>query len=308
MVFHPRMSSATTGFSVVGGLRWREWDGVIADLWSVDCTPHAAGRYVSPDPRLFVALELVGPGSFVVRLDGQQPRRHRGRCPMSYIPPDLPLTGKVEQLTRIRHLDLHFDLSALRRRFGDELDPELVATPRIAFHDERIALLATLIAEECLAGPARHPLYGEGLATALIVELFRIRPRPARGRGALSGYQLRAITAHMEAECVKPLRLAGLAARIGLSESYFSHAFKASTGLSPHRWLLQARVRRVQQYLRRPELSLSACAAAAGFSDQSHLTRVFKQLVGVTPAVWRKNHLSAAKRSASNVEADSDQT
>ena len=72
----------------------------------------------------------------------------------------------------------------------------------------------------------------------------------------------------------------------GLSETHFSHAFKASTGVPPHKWQMQARIRRVQEILISDNASLTEVSAAAGFADQAHFTRVFKSIVGLTPAAW----------------------
>jgi AraC-like DNA-binding protein len=96
-------------------------------------------------------------------------------------------------------------------------------------------------------------------------------------------------TEHIEANCLATLRLADLAALVGLSETYFSHAFKAATGLPPHRWVMHARVRKAQHFLSSTDLTLSAVAASSGFSDQAHLTRVFKAVIGTTPAAWRRD-------------------
>ncbi len=77
MSFSPKMRSVTQGFSVVGGLKWRLWKGVVADVWDVDCAHDAGGDYVSPDPRPFVALELGAKGSFIFdQPDRRKVERH----------------------------------------------------------------------------------------------------------------------------------------------------------------------------------------------------------------------------------------
>lgn len=90
----------------------------------------------------------------------------------------------------------------------------------------------------------------------------------------------------LEANCLRTVRLQELAALTQLSENYVSRAFKASTGIPPLRWQMQARIRRVQAMLAATGASLTSVADAAGFSDQAHLTRVFKSIVGTTPAAW----------------------
>lgn len=81
---------------------------------------------------------------------------------------------------------------------------------------------------------------------------------------------------------------ADLASRCGLSRSYFVRAFKLSMGTPPHRWLVRARVHRAGEMLERTNKSISAIAVSCGFSDQSHLTRVFRASVGSSPAAWRR--------------------
>ena len=291
MTFHPRMTSRVEGVTVVEDLKWRSWTGVIADVWSVRCAPYAGGEYVSEHPRLFVTLDKAGSGTFNIGLEraSRSPGLDGNQHPMSYIPAGLPIWGRVHNIDYLRHLDLHFDVNALKRRFADELVEEQLTVPRLMFFNERIAALARLIADECLNEQPLHELYGDGLATALFIELFRIGQTKKRQRSQLTPRQLRSVTSFIEDNCLRSIRLLELAQLTGLSQSYFSHAFKASTGMAPHQWQMRARIRRVQELLIKSDLSLTSVASAAGFSDQAHLTRVFKQVVGVTPAVWQRD-------------------
>jgi AraC family transcriptional regulator len=85
---------------------------------------------------------------------------------------------------------------------------------------------------------------------------------------------------------VTPLHEIALAC--GLSVSHFSRAFRRTTGLAPHAWLLHMRVEAAKAMLRRREEPLSLVALACGFADQSHFTRVFTRRVGLSPGAWRK--------------------
>ena len=78
----------------------------------------------------------------------------------------------------------------------------------------------------------------------------------------------------------------------GLSISHFSRAFRKSTGLSPHAWLLQIRVESAKAMLRAGDTPLSLIAMACGFADQSHFSNVFRRRVGLSPGAWRKTVLS----------------
>jgi len=86
-----------------------------------------------------------------------------------------------------------------------------------------------------------------------------------------------------------PAPLKDLADMTGLSASYFSRAFKASTGMAPYRWYLAERVRRAQGALLETNDSLAEVALASGFADQSHFTRAFRTITGASPGAWRKS-------------------
>ena len=72
-----------------------------------------------------------------------------------------------------------------------------------------------------------------------------------------------------------------------LSIYHFAREFKRSTGVTPHNYLLRKRVERAKDMLARTDYSLTEVALAAGFSDQSHLSRHFRQMVGSTPRNFR---------------------
>lgn len=82
--------------------------------------------------------------------------------------------------------------------------------------------------------------------------------------------------------------IAHVAALCGLSRSHFERAFKASVGTPPHQWLMRQRIWRAGDMLERTDDSISFIAFSCGFADQSHLTRVFRTIVGSSPAAWRR--------------------
>ncbi|MCO7593806.1 MULTISPECIES: helix-turn-helix domain-containing protein [Pseudomonas] len=73
-----------------------------------------------------------------------------------------------------------------------------------------------------------------------------------------------------------------------MSRSYFTRAFKRSTGLSPHEWLMKLRIDKAKTLMTQSHLPLSQIGLECGFADQSHLSRVFLKQVGVAPASWRR--------------------
>ncbi|BCH26917.1 hypothetical protein MesoLjLb_67020 [Mesorhizobium sp. L-8-3] len=79
------------------------------------------------------------------------------------------------------------------------------------------------------------------------------------------------------------LQLAALAALAGCSKATLIEGFKAHFGLPPTRYLIQVRIDEARRLLRRGQ-QVAEVAVAVGFADQSHLTRHFKAVLGVTPA------------------------
>ncbi len=109
--------------------------------------------------------------------------------------------------------------------------------------------------------------------------------RPLRGAGEPAA--VRRAREYLDAHCTDDVRLADLAGVACLSPFHLARAFAAAVGLPPHAYLVQARVRRARELLAAGSTPAEA-AAAAGFADQSHLTRAFRAQVGVTPARFRK--------------------
>lgn len=287
MTFQPGMTSRLDGVSVLEPLRWRRWDGVIADVWLAQTANGARGEYVSKHPRVFIMLEKEG-GDIDLKLSPQGAGVPAVRGPhASYVPAELELWSRTDTGMRLRHLDLHFDVEALAQRFGQAIDAARLAAPRLMFVDARVMDLARLIAAECSGPDMRNDLYGDALTLALTIELFQIgRDRP-RKRPTLAAWQLQRSIAFIEDNCMRNIRLQELADLTQLSQTYFSHAFKAATGLPPSRWHMRARIRKVQSLLARVDMSLTDIAMLAGFADQAHFTRVFRRMVGQTPSAWR---------------------
>ena len=291
MTFQPRMNNRISGFSVIGGLNRRAWNGIVADLWDVECAPAAGGFYVADDPRLFIVLDAKGGGRRNIRLrPSQQAVAEDGRRQViSYIPAGMELWAEMVDVDYVRHLDLHFSAESLSRRLMEDLDPRKLAVPRLLFSEPRFLALAELIAAECVNPQPLHDLYGDGLSVALFIDVMRLGRVRSRKRSELAAWQLRRSIDYIEENCLRGIRLEELAALTGLSQSYFSHAFKASTGLPPHQWQMKARIERAKALMLTGDHPMSVVAAETGFADQAHFTRVFRKTVGATPASWAKS-------------------
>jgi AraC-like DNA-binding protein/DNA-binding MarR family transcriptional regulator len=109
-------------------------------------------------------------------------------------------------------------------------------------------------------------------------------------RGGLAPWQLRRATEYMTEHLANPVLLKDLAGQTGLSASRFGRGFKLSMGVSPHRWQMNLRVLEAQEMLRDGKRSQAEIALATGFAEQSHFSRVFKEVVGMPPGAWQRAH------------------
>lgn len=136
--------------------------------------------------------------------------------------------------------------------------------------------------------------YVDHLSVLLAAQLARYHSeRPAgdwpRDRPGLTSRQLAAVREVIDARLADPIPLADLATAVSLSVSQFSRQFKASTGETPHRFLMRLRVEAACRLLRSSSLPIAEVAIRCGFSHQEHLTRVLRAQSDTTPAAVRRN-------------------
>jgi AraC family transcriptional regulator len=115
-----------------------------------------------------------------------------------------------------------------------------------------------------------------------------MRPVSPRVRRGLAPWQVRRAKEILSAHLDGGIPLQEVARECHLSMSHFSRQFRRTTGLAPHKWLLTRRIEVAKEKLGDRRMSLSEVAAACGFADQSHLTRVFTRMVGASPGAWRR--------------------
>lgn len=92
---------------------------------------------------------------------------------------------------------------------------------------------------------------------------------------------------YMHAHLPESVRLEDIAAAVGLSPFHFARLFRSTTGFTPHRYLMLARVERAKAMLLQCDRTMTEIASEAGFSDQSHMSKVFRHLTGCSPARFR---------------------
>jgi AraC family transcriptional regulator len=169
---------------------------------------------------------------------------------------------------------------------------DLSYEPGAGVNDVTISGLGSLLLPALSHPDQAHPLFVDHVLLAVGVHVAQtyggMRPvsRPIRGR--LAPWQERRAREFLRANIKRGVALKEVARESGLSVGYFSHAFRRTLGVAPHQWLIEQRVVLSKEKLRDDGLSLSDVATECGFSDQSHLTRVFRQRFGLTPGAWRR--------------------
>jgi AraC family transcriptional regulator len=152
---------------------------------------------------------------------------------------------------------------------------------------------------ELLRGIAReldHPESDMELFGDLATELFAIQLERAHGvsglpasarRGGLSPFVLQSVREYVAAHLASGIRLPRLASIAGLSPFHFARAFKVSTGLSPHAYVLHCRISLAKKLLSRTTLSIADIARRTGFTSSGQLSSRFRASTGTTPTAFR---------------------
>jgi AraC-like DNA-binding protein len=93
---------------------------------------------------------------------------------------------------------------------------------------------------------------------------------------------------YMQENLHRPLQVADLARRAGLTASGFAHAYRRSAGCSPMRDLRRIRVEAAQAHLLRQRMTLAQIAQQTGFADAFHLSHAFRRMTGLSPRAFRR--------------------
>jgi len=165
---------------------------------------------------------------------------------------------------------------------------ELYGTDDTALRD-----LMLLLTREVEAGGISGRVYSESLSTALAARLLFVsrsfqQPSDVK-HSSLPRRILRRVIDRMEAGLDADLTLTALATESGYSRTHFTRMFKAATGQTPHRYLLELRLGRARSMLMDRTLPLTDIALACGFSSHAHLSTAFRSRFGVAPSAYRRD-------------------
>lgn len=206
-----------------------------------------------------------------------------------FIPASHRVDGWSDYRTRIRHvvilLDPEIIQTEMRASAGgvDELEIPFCRDVGDGVIANRMRELQSELENPALLSR----LYVESLTCEIATRLVRRhanRVEPIK-RGGLPPRRLRLVKDYIEENLPNEITLGDLAKIASVSPTHFCRAFHKSAGISSHQYILRKRVERAKELLATGSMPIAEIALASGFSDQSHLTKQFRNLVGTTP--WR---------------------
>ena len=177
------------------------------------------------------------------------------------------------------------------RGVEDEMDRMPEEKPRFQteIQDANLYHLVNLLSAEAAQGGPLGRLYADHLAHALVMKFLL-----ATGKEKLnSRYAASPLPRHLLQRVIERMHdldvdLQSLATETGYSRTHFVRMFHAATGRTPHHYILQLRLTRAKDLIRERRTSLIDIAALCGFSSQSHMSTVFRQVLGMTPSEYRR--------------------
>ncbi len=191
----------------------------------------------------------------------------------------------------VKHIYVtHDTIERTANQVFDKAFDRLRIEDRVRAEDAVIPLLLRALEREVEGTGVGERLYVDAIRTQIAIHLLRhyadVAFRQHRS-GAFSPRLRRAIIDYIDANLAQTITLDDLAALAGLSSYHFARRFKAELGMPPHSYVVARRVERAERLLKDIRVPLKLVAAECGFTDQSHLSRVFRRMRGVTPNAAR---------------------
>jgi len=184
---------------------------------------------------------------------------------------------------------LYFSDDSLKQFASTALDiePRLIQVPELTFHDDKqLVELAQALFLDSDESPLRYEQNTLSIFEHLLSHSEYCLDKSIPLKGGLSPTALRKVKDYIHSHFDQTISIAELAALVNLSDFHLLRMFKLSTGFTPNDYLNYIRVDAAKRMIAAQE-SLANTAADCGFSNQSHLNRVFKKWTGTSPGQYR---------------------
>lgn len=222
---------------------------------------------------------------------------------LNYIPADKPY--RIRQLSDAEHLVVEVQpprVETVASAMGFDIDSENDVL--LGYRDQDVWMGAQSLRRYLLARQFDGDVYLEGQADILLSHVVSAlvngkSQKRSRREGHFNEEELKVILDAIEKTYDRRITVASLAESFDCDPIQFSKRFKASTGCSPQRFIMDRRITEARRRLTDEDQSIVDIAYGLGFSSQAHLTTAFRQLVGMTPGRYReaygKNHDNTKK-------------
>jgi AraC family transcriptional regulator len=262
----------------------RSWGSISADVVS-----RTAGKIVWRSDRHRIVYALTDVLGTIRSDNGPAQSGQLLRDNFSFRPSGITLESSIEAPVRfiqvVQPRDTYDNIVAEMVRGG-----AVNLEPQTRLRDPLVSQMVLTVANQIDQG-FMDTILADALSTLLAVRIVRhyvdrsaIELAPSSG---LSRERLQRVRDYIEAHLDDRLTLTDLAAVACLSPYHFSRSFKLALGVGPQRYVMQRRLERAKTLMRRTNQPLARIARKSGFSDQSHLTSVFRRETGVTPGQFR---------------------
>lgn len=192
----------------------------------------------------------------------------------------LRMTGAAEAAA------VHISNDWFQRLLFEEAPREFGARAALA-HDSTVLALTCAIRDEVARGAVTGKLFAESLSTALLSYIVERVPLSSMSvRGSLPEEQCRRLRNHILEHLGEDVSLTELAALVGRRPRQFSTLFRQAFGMTPHRYLIAARLAEAARLLTQGRSDIAEIALRTGFCSQSHFAEAFRRAYGVTPRTY----------------------
>ncbi|MFE8071553.1 AraC family transcriptional regulator [Marinobacteraceae bacterium S3BR75-40.1] len=194
-------------------------------------------------------------------------------------------------LNHVLVINIDRDTPALNRSAhpGYDFLSRLFDHPRAIQFDVSLMQFIQSCCQELARVPADHPI-NHHLASSIVQCLGeRVLKTPMPAPTRRDEMDLRRIDRYINANLHRRITVEDLAACVCMSRSQFHERFRQSQQLTPHQYLLQARLYKARELLTQTRLPLWDISHRAGFSGQSALTNAMRRYFGITPAALRRS-------------------
>jgi AraC family transcriptional regulator len=262
------------------------WKGITAEVYEFETMDLPEFQIVNHN----IVFHIANPASVDLTIDGRNDTRTRRPGDLSLFPAGTAIRARSPHPHRVLVVSLSHELMGHAASDGlqnHSFDPH----PILYLRDTHIRHICKALKAEAAADFSSGPLYGESLGLALAIRFLGrySKSPPLIRRGGLPPRMLRRVVDFIDSELHTSLRMESLAQIAGLSQFRFAHNFKAETGMSPHQFVMRARIERAKSLLRETDLTIVEIALAIGLQSSSQFNALFKRELNTTPGDFRRS-------------------